>query len=288
VKIGLLKTLAPQTMIFWEHFIKELGLEVILPELSNLEAMELGAGSLPEEASFIQLMVGQALELVERSQVIAVPQLELDNDLQDNPQPWLIDPVGVLARRLSMGNVTALTVYGDAEEIRKSAFAVGNKWTHSPAVVKRAWEKSAHLLKRPHVVPQMILADQANVLVIAAPMLLEEGFLLANLPQVLQDTHLHPTYSHSLEHKVCLDFYPRTKLELSLDLERAQAGAQALLEGKAATKGILYVVAQGDAAGLMFARKLQRIARKPTLILPVHPDGFDTAALEQFASSVRG
>ena len=288
MRIGLLDTLAPKPMAFWKAFAAQLELELIEPTLSLEASLELGRQTLPDEATYVQLAVGRLLEMQESADLCALPLLEPESE-RETSSPWLTDFASVYARRLSLPRPVNLTVYGTPEALEKNALTRGQEWTHSIGLVRKALDRTSPMLKSRVREPDMERAGHATVAVLGLSALLEQPFLLGDLPEQLSEYKLFPVYSTALERSKTLEYSKRVNLNLALEAERNVAGAMAMLEGKAPLRGFVFAVAENDAGGHALAKRLEERARKPTLILTVSPANLTEETLEkleEFAARV--
>lgn len=285
MKVGLIHGLSPKKMHFWESFIRDLDIPVQMSDLDAQTAFNLGVESLPNEPTYVQLAVGHIIGLLQSCDTIGVPQFEPESDSESN-NPWLADFSGMLMRRLSLGALVNLPVFEDITRMNSAALRLGHMWTHQPLLAKRSWERNQPLLKPKTQTPPMERAGHRTVLVMGSSLLLEEPFLLGTLPEKLSDSKLLPLFSHQVPVSQTLEFYPRLDIEATSTVDQIQIGAQAMLAGKSAIRGMVYLIAGDDGSALQLAKKLQRKARKPSLILPVHPETLDETALLQFANSL--
>ncbi|MBC7645879.1 MAG: hypothetical protein H7095_02035 [Pseudopedobacter sp.] len=285
MRIGLLDTLAPKAMAFWEAFAGQLELEQVKPTLTLEASLELGRQTLPSEASYVQLAVGRLLEMQDSADLCAIPLLEPEIE-RETSSPWLTDFGSVYARRLSFPRPVDLTVYGPPEALERNALTRGQEWTHSIGLVRKALNRTSPMLKAKFREPEMERAGHATIAVLGFNALLEQPFLLGELPAQLGAHRLFPVYSSTLERSKTLEYSARVNLNLALEMERGVAGAMAMLEGKAPLRGFVFAVATGDTSGHALARRLQERARKPALTLEVSPEKLDLDALEEFSARV--
>ncbi|MBB6100090.1 hypothetical protein HNR42_003555 [Deinobacterium chartae] len=291
MKVGLLDTLLPHYLPFWEAFFKELGLTVLHPRLPKAESLELGRQTLPDEPRWVQLAVGRLLELAPQCEAVVVPQLSHPDEREaEAGDPWMADFAEVVAHRLSLPRPLVVPAYGGLEVMGPAAVRVGQELTRNSSRTRLALERQ-ELLLRPRRArePQLVSPGQHTVAVLAPDLLLEEPLLLGSLPARLGELALHAVYANTLPRENVLAASSRVPVRQLLDPQREVAGAMALLEGKGPVRGLLFPVPERDAALTRLAASLVSRARKPALLLPIR-DGepeFDQEALEAWADRVR-
>ena len=124
----------------------------------------------------------------------------------------------------------------------------------------------------------MLASRRLTVAVLGPPALLADPFLSASLRAQLDDLGLHPVFGTDL---------PAAQIqERAARFGDAPAGqrwlngAQGLLEGKSAVRGLLYVYPERDVAWEQALGRMARKARKPSAVQGLEPDQTDWAALD--------
>ena len=281
--VGLLDMPGARFTRYWHTFLTELGLEVLTPSLPAEGAYALGRESLPDAPAQVQLSLGRLLELGQADTVLLPQARAVRRDA------WSESLSELLPRRIS-GLPRLLTVPDGGGEMEGAAQQVGQQLTRNPVQVRAALGQARPLSLVPReVMPPLSAPRQPTLAVIGPDSLLLEPFLSAPLRSKLGELGLHPVYASDL---------PRAQVEeragRGLDAatvgqplpegERDLLGAQGLLAGKGAVRGLLYVAPLRDAATWGALGRLMEQVHKPALRLEIDPDGGDFAELSDFAA----
>lgn len=278
MRIGLPDALGTSHLRFWAPYLGDLGAELVRPSLPRAEAYALGQESLAGEPPQVQLALGQILELGDLDAVV-LPQPEgLPGD------PWGEDLAEVLPLRIS-SLPPLLSVPGGEAGAARVAAQLGARLTHNPALVQRALERRRPLLRPARVgLPPLRAPGQRTVAVLGPGALLEDPFLLGGLPAQLEALGLHPVYGGELPQDAVLERALRSGA--ASPAERALAGAQSLLEGKAAVRGLIFALPARSPAWRQVAGRRLVEAHKPALALEVAPERQDWTELQVFADGL--
>ncbi|MFC4456275.1 hypothetical protein [Deinococcus sonorensis] len=274
MKVGLISTFGARQFGFWEAYLNELGVELMLPALSASEVYEVGRQSLQDEPPQVQLALGRVLEL-ERADLILLPALA--PVAQD---AWGEAFAELLPRRLS-GLPPLQTLPDGGPELSGEAARLGQRLVHNAARVQRALERVRPLAQPPRsAMPPLTAPGRQTVLVIGPRALLAEPFLAGQLREQLDALGLHAVYSSDLPPEAVLERAQRYG-PAPLGQQLLQ-GAQSLLEGKAAVKGLLYVAPERDVAHQQALQRLAAGTHKPHATLLLSPETTDYSELERF------
>lgn len=277
MKVGLLDTLGSRYLRFWEPYLRDLNVQVTRPTLPKHEAYALGRASLADEPPHVQLALGRILELAE-ADAILVPHL---NGIEGDP--WGDAFTDVLSRRVS--SLPALvTAPETGEAAARAAAEVGARLTHNPGLVRRALDRNRPMLTPPRAsMPSLTAAGKHTVALIGPEALLAEPYLLGDLMLVLgQAVHVVP--SGSLPRDAVLERGLRAGA--GTPGERELAGAQGVLEGKSAVRGLVFAVPARSGAYRRVAERLATKAHKPAIVVDIEPDRTDWAELRGFIDRV--
>ncbi|WP_425145696.1 hypothetical protein [Deinococcus sp.] len=280
MKVGLIGSFGARPRAFWEAFLGGLGAEVARPALPAQDVYELGRQSLPNEAAHVQYLLGQVLASGQ-SDLLLTPDL-----LPVSQDAWGEALAELLPRRIS-GLPALQTVPQEAEAALSAAGELGQRLIHNPGVVRLALERARPLSQPPKgEMPPLSVASRATVAVLGPPVLLSDDYLSGPLRLQFAGLGLHPVYATDL---------PAAQIEERAERfgdapagQRWLNGAQGLLEGKSAVRGLLYVYPARDTAWERALSRMARAARKPDALLAIEPGQHDWDALERLARQVQG
>lgn len=274
MKVGLIGVSGARPLAFWEAFLRELGVEVALSTLPPHELYALGRESMPSEAAHLQYLLGRVLELQRSDLVLLPPLLPVAQDA------WGEALADLLPRRIS-GLPSLQLIPDDGPAALSVAGELGQRLTHNPATVRLALDR-ARLLSQPRreVMPVLSVASRPTVAVLGPPTLLADPYLSAPLRDKLNALGLHGVYGSDLPASQVWE-----RAERFGDAPAGQRwlnGAQGLLEGKSAVRGILYVYPERDVAWQQALSRMAKKVRLPSAVLGIEPDQKGWQALEEF------
>ncbi|THF84011.1 hypothetical protein E7T09_21120 [Deinococcus sp. KSM4-11] len=281
MKVGLLESRAARSNAYWTALLKDLGVEVAAPSVTDAEALDIGRESLPGEALGVQLALGRILALG-RVDAVLVPHLP-----EVNADAWGEAFTDLLPRRIS-GLPTLIDVPDGGPELEGAAAEIGLRLTQSGGGVRRALERTRPLAAGPREdMPVLARASRATVAVIGPRALLAEPLLSGGLRPALEALGLHPVFSHELP---LADIMKRAeRLENPGKIaggERELFGAASLLSGKSAVRGLIMAVPARDGAAGAALDRLARRMHKPTLTLQVEAGQTAFPELEAFRDAI--
>lgn len=280
MKVGLLARPGTRYGRYWQTFLKELGLDVPPLSHSPAELYAVGRDSLKDAPASVQLVLGQVLAQDKLDLLLVLDSPAVPQDAWGNALTEL------LPRRIS-GLPHLLSVPDGGPELQSAATEVGQRLTHNPGLVRLALDKVRPLAQPPRLeMPNLSLGSHLTVAVIGLPSLLEDDFFMAGVRAKLAELSLYPVYASQLPPEQVQARGARGQDFRGRPLEGAERdlfGAQGLLEGKSAVRGLLYLCAERDAATQEALMRLQQKAHKPTALLTLDPDHADYSALEAFA-----
>jgi hypothetical protein len=280
VKVGLVDLSGARPRLFWEAFLRELGVEVALPTLPPHELYALGRESLPNEAAHLQYLLGRVLAL-QRSDLLLLPEL-----LPVAQDAWSEALGELLPRRIS-GLPTLQVTPSDPAALLSAAGELGQRLTHNPGQVRLALDRVRPLAQPlKETMPRLSVASRATVAVLGPPVLLDDLYLSGPLREQLEASGLHPVFGTDL---------PGAQLQERAERygdapagQRWLNGAQGLLEGKSAVRGLLYVYPARDVAWQQALDKMAKKARLPTALLALDPEHTDWQPLETLRGQLAG
>lgn len=280
MKVGLLNSGGARLGAYWAAFLRELEVEVVRPTISDAEALQVGAQSLPGESPVVQLALGRILALG-RVDVALVPQWSAVS-----ADAWGEAFTELLPRRIS-GLPTLIAVPDGGEHVEETATEVGLKLTGA-GVVRRALEKARLLLHaQKQEMPLLSRATRATVAVIGPRALLLEEVLSGELRPALERLGLHAVYGPQVPQPDTLKRAERLENAAKVPQgERELFGAASLLAGKSAVRGLLFVAPQHDGATRAALERIAARMHKPTLILSVAGGQTQFPELEAFRDRV--
>lgn len=281
MKIGLLAPGGARLKAYWSTFLRELGLELAQPHVADAEALSIGAQSLGQESSVVQLSLGRILAFGRVDAVVVVSGVAVSGDA------WNEAFTELLPRRIS-GLPTLIAVPDAGKDIEETATEVGLRLTRNAGMVRRALDKARPLLEATRQeMPPLSHAGLTTVAVIAPRALLSEPLLLGDLAAELSRLGLYPVYSASLPLPEVINRAERMENSAKVPAgERELFGSLSLLLGKSAVRGALLLAPQHDLATRAALGKLGAGAHKPTLLLEVAPGQSEFPELAQFARSL--
>ena len=273
MKVGLIGVSGARPLAFWEAFLRELGVEVALSTLPPHELYALGRESMPSEAAHLQYLLGRVLELQRSDLVLLPPLLPVAQDA------WGEALADLLPRRIS-GLPSLQLIPDDGPAALSVAGELGQRLTHNPATVRLALDR-ARLLSQPRreAIPVLSVASRPTVAVLGPPTLLADPYLSAPLRDKLNALGLHGVYGSDLPASQVWE-----RAERFGDAPAGQRwlnGAQGLLEGKSAVRGILYVYPERDVAWQQALSRMAKRVRLPSAVLGIEPDQQGWQALEE-------
>lgn len=278
MNVGLLDTLGTRYLRFWAPYLNDLGVEVLAPKASKADAYALGRESLAHEPPHVQLALGRILHL-DRADLVLLPQTTgVEGD------PWGEAFAEVLARRVS--SLPALQAVPESGSAAGALAAeIGARLTHNGGLVRRALDRYRPLLTPARAsLPELSAASKRTVALIGPEVLLNEPYLLGELPAQLEGQGLHVVPSSDVPRATVAERGLRSGA--GTPGERELAGALSALEGKSAVRGLVFAVPARASAWLKLARRLADSARKPSLVLEVAPETTDWPELDAFARRV--
>ncbi len=278
MRIGLPDALGTAHLRFWAPYLGDLGAELVRPALSKLGAYATGQESLAGEPPQVQLALGQILEFGGVDAVILPRPDGLPGD------PWGEDLAEVLPLRIS--SLPSLLSVPDGEGgAARVAAELGARLTHNPALVQRALERRRPLLRPARAsMPPLRAPGQRTVAVLGPDALLEDPFLLGELPAQLEALGLYPVYGQTLPQDALLE--RALRVDAASPAERALTGAQSLLEGKAAVRGLIFALPARAPAWRAVAGRRLAGAHKPAVALDIAPERRDWTELHTFADGL--
>ncbi len=283
MKVGLLDVLGARYWPYWNTFLKELGAEVAAPTLSADEAYALGRQSLPDVPAQVQLVLGRILELGNVDSVLLPRGRAVSQDA------WSSDLAELLPRRIS-GLPSLLAVPDGGPQMPDAALELGQRLTRNPAQVRLALSKVKLLAQPPREnMPGLSEASKTTLAVIGPDSVLRDPFFCAPLQAKLSGLDLHPVWASALPREQVEERGQRATTPSGKPLpegERDLHGAQSLLEGKGAVRGLLYVAPVRDAAMLGALNRLAGKSHKPALVLSLDPEAAEWPELERFAAQL--
>ena len=264
MKVGLIGVSGARPLEFWEAFLRELGVEVALPTLPPHELYALGKESMPSEAAHLQYLLGRVLELQRSDLVLLPPLLPVAQDA------WGEALADLLPRRIS-GLPSLQIIPDDGPAALSVAGELGQRLTHNPATVRLALDRARPLSQpRKEAMPRLSVASRPTVVVLGPPALLADPYLSGPLREQLNALELHGVYGSDLPASQVWE-----RAERFGDAPAGQRwlnGAQGLLEGKSAVRGILYVYPERDVAWQRALSRMAKKARLPSAVQGIEPD----------------
>ncbi|AWN23379.1 hypothetical protein DKM44_09175 [Deinococcus irradiatisoli] len=283
--VGLLNVLGARYWPYWNTFLSELGVEVVTPGLPDAQAYALGRQSLPDVPAQVQLVLGRILELGNVDSVLLPRGRPVTQDA------WSSDLADLLPRRLS-GLPQLIALPDGGPEMPDAALELGQRLTRNPAQVRLALSKVKLLGQPPRQsMPGLSAASKTSVAVIGPDSVLRDPFFYGPLAARLAELGLYPIAASDLPREQVEERGQRSTTPGGKPLpvgERDLHGAQSLLEGKGAVRGLLYTAPARDAAMLGALNRLAAKAHKPTLVLSLDPDAPHWPDLERFAAQLTG
>lgn len=282
MKVGLLQRPGARYGRYWQAFLEELGLEVLAPQYSPAELYRAGRDTLPDAPASAQLALGH---------ILAQPQLEALLLLESPAVPqdtWGQSLEELLPRRVS--GLPPLIPIPDGGDLSAAATEIGQRLTHNPALVRLALDKVRPLSQPKRAeMPILSRAGMQTLALIGLPSLLEDDFFMAELRAKLEELGLFAVYASQLPPEQAQQRGARGQDAMGRPLEGAERelyGAQSVLEGKSAVRGLLYLAAARDAATQEALARLQSKAHKPSALLILDPDAPDFSALGDLAKQL--
>ena len=270
-------------MRYWESFLNELGVGVVRPRLDAPQAYALGLESLPDAPAQVQLVLGRVLELGHADLVLLPRTRPVALDA------WTSDLPELLSRRLS-GLPRFLALPDGGDEMLVAANDLGQMLTRSPNLVRTALNKVSPLSSPPRAIaPALSAPGRPSVAVIAPDSLLADAFLSAPLRDRLEALGLHPVYASALPREHVEERGERFSTPSGKPLESGERdlmGAQSLLEGKGAVRGLIYAAAARDAASQAALERVASRAHKPGVKLQIDPLISELPDLDAFAATL--
>ncbi|MFC4426517.1 hypothetical protein [Deinococcus navajonensis] len=264
MKVGLLDSRAARLHGYWAAYLKELGVEVVMPSLPDAEALVLGQNTLPGEALPVQLALGRILALDGVDAVILPQWAPVQGDA------WSEALGELLSRRIS-GLPTMIPVPDSSEGLESAAAEVGLRVSQNAGRVRLALERARIQAAGPKAeLPALSVASRVTVGVIGPRTLLAEDVLAGPLRTSVSALGLHGVYSPDLPLTEVLKRAERMeKAESAPAGELELFGAASLLSGKGAVRGLIFAVPARDGATGAALERLAARQHKPTLLLTV-------------------
>lgn len=283
MNVGYIPAFGARFPAYWEALLRELGVEVLTPQLDAAQAYALGQESLPGEPPHIQLVLGRILEQ-QRADLLLLPPLLAVGNAGGN-DPWGEALTELLPRRFS--GLPTLETVPDGGDMTGAAADLAQRLTRTPARVRLALDRVRPLgLPLREAMPALSAPSRQTVAVIGPRSLLAEPYLSGELRSELTRLGLHAVYASDLPHEGLaargerLGPGPAGLLELQ--------GAQVQLEGKSAVRALVYAVPDNDPAHHLVLSRLSEKARKPHALVRVAPDGSDLSALARLRDRLSG
>lgn len=281
MKVGLLNSGAARLGAYWASFLRELEVEVETAAITDAEALEIGAQSLPGESPVVQLALGRILALG-RVDAVLVPQWSAVSG-----DAWNEAFTELLPRRIS-GLPTLIAVPDGGDHVEEVVTEVGLRLTRNAGVVRRALERARLGLGRVRAdAPALSRASRVTVAVIGPRALLDEDVLSGGLRGALESLGLHAVYGPDLPVNETLQRAERMENAAKVPAgERELFGSASLLAGKSAVKGLVFAVPRHDGATRAALTRIAGKMHKPTLLLDVAGGQADFPELEAFRDQV--
>lgn len=281
MKVGLLNSPTARLNAYWSAYLKELGVQVAVTNLSAQEALKVGAQSLPTESVTVQLALGRILALG-RVDAVLVPELPAVSG-----DAWGQAFTELLPRRIS-GLPALIAVPDGGDDLEAVATEIGLRLSHNAGKVRLALEKVRKLALAPKVeMPLLSRSSRATVAVIGPRALLGEDALAGGLKPALESLGLHPVFSHHLPLTDVLKRAERMeRAEKTPAGERELFGASSLLAGKSAVKGFIFAAPARDAATTNALKRLAEKLHKPVLPLSIEAGQTEFPQLEGFRDQI--
>lgn len=281
MKVGLLNSGAARLGAYWAAFLRELEVEVEPSAITDAEALEVGAQSLPGESPVVQLALGRILALG-RVDVALVPQWSAVTG-----DAWNEAFTDLLPRRIS-GLPTLIPVPDGGDHVEEVATEVGLRLTRNAGLVRRALERARIGLGRTKAeAPALSRASRVTVAVIGPRALLSEDVLSRGLRGSLEGLGLHAVYGPDLPVSETLQRAERLDNAANIpEGERELFGSASLLAGKSAVKGLIFTAPLHDGATRAALTRIAGRMHKPTLLLDVAGGQTDFSELEAFRDQV--
>lgn len=267
MNIGLLVSGGARLGNYWKTFLKELGVQLVLPTLSDEECLKIGQESLPTESATVQLALGRILAMG-RVEAVIIPSFDAVS-----VDPWNSDFSQLLTRRIS-GLPQLIEVPDfypepdDEQSIEAKAAELGISLTHNAGMVRRALDKAKPFLTAPRQEPlRLNEAGKTSVALIGPRSFLHEPVLSAHLYKILSEEDCYPIPWVALREEEVLARSKRTEAKEAPLGEQSLFGALSLLAGKSTVRGSLLLAAARDGATAAVLERLSRSTRKPTFIL---------------------
>lgn len=264
MKVGLLDTLGARYGRYWAAFLKELGVEVVTPDLPAAEAFALGQESLPDAPVQVQLVLGRVLALG-RVDLVLLPQTPpLRGDAWGEALPDL------LSRRLS-GLPPMQALPDGGPEMVAAATDLGQRLIRNPGRVRLALERVKPLAAPPREdMPPLSRASRVTVAVVGPRALLGDPDLGAGLRAALEDLGLHPVTSPELPPSQVAARGERMERAATAPAgEKELYGSLKLLDGKSAVRGVILAAPARDGAARTALERLAGQTHKPALVVDV-------------------
>lgn len=264
MNLGFLDSLVIRSRSYWMAYLKELGLNVITPELPESELLALGKQSLPSEPVTVQLALGRILELG-RLDAVLVPRWQVVGG-----DAWGEALAELLPRRIA-GLPQMISIPDGGPDMEQVATELGLQLVQNPAVVRRAMEKTRMYLQLPKMdMPSLSRASQTSVGVIGPRALLGEKILMDTFRSQLEALGLYGIYSHQVSQDEVLKRAERMDNFLKASQgERELFGAASLLAGKGAVKGLIFVSPARDGHTNRVQKRIAQKLHKASVLLEI-------------------
>ncbi|ANE42472.1 hypothetical protein [Deinococcus puniceus] len=281
MKVGLLESRAARLSGYWAAYLKELGVERAVSDLTDAEALALGQESLPGEPVQVQLALGRILALG-RVDAVLVPQSPpVANDA------WGEALTELLSRRFS-SLPTLMPIPDGGPTLETVATEIGLKLAQNPGGMRLALErvkpKSGGARED---MPPLAMASRVTVAVIGPRSLLAEDILAGGLAPALDELGLHAVFSSELPVAQVLARAVRMEDTGHITAgERELFGAASLLSGKSAVRGVIFVAPARDAAHRAALTRAAARMHAPTLLIELDAGQTEWPELEAFRDRI--
>ncbi len=269
MRVGVLDTwLDRRYLPFWEAYLRELGLEVVRPAEAVDAALARAELAGLEAGRPARLVVARVLELKAAGVdhlLLPDAQFGVESERGGGQNPWTADLVSMLVRAVP-GLPPVLRVPAELTEHTKGTAAeVGQVLVRNPQLVRRALERTQHLI-RPYTPGGALDASRPLVGLAAEPYLLEDARLYPEVLEALREGDLAPYYPDRSP-AFLREEGARMGLRLDLPTDLEFAGAARYLDRLGRVKGVLLLVEDENPAVAALARKIARRLRKPSEVL---------------------
>ncbi len=277
MRLGLVDTwMSERYLPFWRVYLRELGAELLSPRLPVTEALDRLSEPWPRPA---RLLAARLLELKARgAEAVIVPEAAGESPRGSGPCAWAVDPASMLTRSLP-GLPELLRVPPELSPgVLGTAARLGQELVGNPQEVRRALDRSRHLLK-PYKPPAMPRGERLLGLA-AMPYLLDDERLYPEVLQAARSSGWMPTRPDVSPERL-REEGARTGLNIDLPTDLEFAGAVHYLGRLGKVKGLLLLACDHCPPVERLARRLEARVAGP---VAVHVLGDEPqAALERIS-----